>query len=89
MPTKESRPIPGGAITKIFASAAEIRAEMQRHIDDGPLDCRKIVAPIPVPANRGRYWANWCIESWSDVPASCRAFAQEIAGAVQREWEMG
>jgi hypothetical protein len=84
----ETRPIPGGTITKRFGSAAEIQAEIARRIRDLRGNCALCEPPGIVEAHRG-----YCTANWKPVPTTypdgCSAAVEGILIAVMLEWEMG
>jgi hypothetical protein len=79
---------PGFKVNKPAATVQQIRDELQRRIAELPGGSSIAVPPI-VPADRGRWSANWRVEDWSGVPADRKAAVQEEVVAVMRAFESG
>jgi hypothetical protein len=78
---------PGFKVNKPSATVQQIRDELQRRTSELPGGSNIVVPPI-VPADRGRWSANWRIEDWSSVPADRKAAVQEVVVAVMRAFEV-
>ena len=79
-------------ITKKQATAAEIRAEIQKRIRENREmggDCREFVAPIPRPAapldNEG---CNWTIDSLPSRMPGCEKLVLLIVKKAMGEFEL-
>ena len=78
---------PGWKVNKQAGTVEQVRAEIQRRI--GALaNGNQVTAPPIVPADRGRYSANWKVEDWSGVPGAHRDVVQAEVVTVMRAWEV-
>jgi hypothetical protein len=76
---------PGFKVHKKSGTVQQVRDEIQRRLSQlaGP----KLDAPPIVPADRGRWSANWRVEDWSGVTAH-RSVVEPIVVGVMREMDV-
>ena len=74
-------------MAKKTATADELQAEITRRLARHHL-CSGCTAPVPTPADRARYLANWTVVYEPTVPGCSEALV-EIVLAVMREYDLG
>jgi hypothetical protein len=75
-------------MSKILATADEIRAEIARRIAADPTgQCRDCEAPMPVPIDR-RDGVNWSVDHFPKLVPGCTAFVMRILSDMMMRYDL-